>query len=157
MDLTESLSNHFSLRSLRRDGNTLHVNVSRRFQSAIIYLKWLMWDFGSDFPSYKVNFGELNFFGGSIHSISGAKRVWYLWSCYLGADLEVLVADLSGTMVFEATVVLATSFACKSPYSRLCLALRVWRRSTPKWIRLGGNFRLLVATVLLTLRLSILV
>ena len=75
-----------------------------------------MCDLGSDFPLYRVNFGGLNFFGGSIPSISGTNGVWYLWiTCSLGADLVILVTDLLGTMIFTATIALTTSFARKSP------------------------------------------
>ncbi|GFY96686.1 profilin 2 [Actinidia rufa] len=41
------------LRSTRLDGNTLHMSMSRWFQSAITCLKWLMCDLGSDFLVYK--------------------------------------------------------------------------------------------------------
>ena len=78
MDPVGSLSNHFSPRSPRLDGNTLNMSVSRWFQNAIIYLKWLMFDLGFDFPSYMVNFGGLNFFKGSTPSISGTNGLWYL-------------------------------------------------------------------------------
>ena len=125
MDPVGSLSNHFSPRSPRLDGNTLNMSVSRWFQNAIIYLKWLMFDLGFDFPSYKVNFRGFNFSRASIPLIFDANGVWYLWICSLGVDLAVLVVDLSRKMVFATDAVLVISFACKYPSSRLHFTCRV--------------------------------
>ncbi|GFY95610.1 hypothetical protein Acr_10g0009950 [Actinidia rufa] len=98
------------------DGNTLHMSASRWFQSVITYLKWLMWDLRSDFPSYRVNFGGLNFSKGSIPSISGTKGfgtskvillrqtwsipstsrengIWYLRTGSFGPGLDVRATD----------------------------------------------------------------
>ena len=73
-----------------------------------------MWDLESDFPLNRVNFGGLNFYGGSIPAISSECVVWYLWICSLGMDLAVQALDLMGRF-FTSVVTFASDFARKSP------------------------------------------
>ena len=83
-----------------------------------------MCDLGTDFASYMLNIGGLNFSRGFIPYISSAERVWYLRrSCSFGTDLVVLSLDLSKRIGFVAAVALATSFTRKSlsPWLRLSL------------------------------------
>ena len=101
-----------------------------------------MFDLKSNFQSYLLNLG-------------GAKWVWYLrMSFSFGMDLVVLAFDLTRRIGFEATAALETNFACKSSSPWPCLALRLWQRSTPKVVRLGGTFHLSDTTVLLSLWVS---
>ena len=130
MDPARSLSNQFSLRSPSHYGNTLHINASRWFQSAIICMMWMAWDHGSDFPSSSVNFG------GSIPSISSENGVWYLWLWFFGTVLACRAIDLTGMAAFVHFVVPALTFVRKSP-SWFYFVLRVSQRSTLGWAKMG--------------------
>ena len=88
---TGSRANHFNLRSPRLDGNTRHINGSNWSPKAIICLTWLMWDLGSDFPSYNLNLDRVDLSGGSISSMSLKNGVWYLEIGSLGTGLVVRI------------------------------------------------------------------
>ncbi|GFS35177.1 hypothetical protein Acr_00g0038240 [Actinidia rufa] len=75
-------------------------------------------DLGSDFPSYSVNLSDVNFYGGSIPSMSRENGIWYLRT--LGLGLVVRVANPVEMMSFpDATVVQLLSLSRRSPLRTL--------------------------------------
>ena len=105
------------------------------------------WDLRSDFPSYSVNLGGVNFSGRSIPSMSWENGVWYLkpghandWPC-------------QNDDFVRCRCYLLLSLVRKLP-SQFCLALSVSQRSILEWAQLGNALCLLNATDLLSLWLS---
>ena len=105
-----------------------------------------MWDLRSNFPSYSVNFGGVNFLGKSIPLIFWENGVWYLKIGFIGTNLAVRATAPKGMMVLCSVVVVQLlSLACRL-LSYFRLALSVLRRSMLEWAQLGNALFLLDAT-----------
>ena len=107
-----------------------------------------------DFPSYNVNLGDVNFFGGSIPLIYRESRVWYFGISSLYSSLIVRAINLEeGITLLKADALWSLSLVRRS-HSRFCLALSNLRRSLPESAQLGDSLRLFDVTDLLSVRLS---